>query len=160
MRHRRDSQPTHQQSSYTFAGSVPSSSSSAEEDSEEHASVNSKSFMPLGMLALRPVNTKLSGAGPESVLGRALRETTFALDRAMLDARPRLGRLSDTQIKDLFVPECFSRPGPTHEAKHALNSNLTRRLRETVRVASKDKSEFHLLNLQGVLFPGNKTQLR
>lgn len=116
--------------------------------------------MPLGMLALRPANTRLSGAGPESLLGRALREATHALDRAMLDARPRLGRVSDAQIKELFVPECFAQSGPVHEAKHALNANLTRRLRETVRVASKDKSEFHLMNLQGVLFPGNKTQLR
>lgn len=127
--------------------------------------VNSKSFMPLGMLALRPANARMTG-GPDTLLARAMRETAQALDKAMLESRPRLGRLTDSQLKDLFVPECLASKGATgakfldSELRANVSGALTRQLRESARQISSDKAEFHLLNLQGVLFPGNKTQLR
>ncbi|XP_016836888.1 uncharacterized protein LOC100123912 isoform X4 [Nasonia vitripennis] len=124
--------------------------------------VNSKSFMPLGMLALRPANARMTG-GPDTLLARAMRETAQALDKAMLESRPRLGRLTDGQLRDSFVPECLPSKAANFlesELRANVSSALTRQLRESARQISSDKAEFHLLNLQGLLFPGNKTQLR
>ncbi|XP_011499765.1 PREDICTED: uncharacterized protein LOC105363713 [Ceratosolen solmsi marchali] len=126
--------------------------------------VNSKSFMPLGMLALRPVNGRVGG-GPDTILARMIREAAQALDRTMLESRPRLGRISEAQLKEVFVPECLGEPPrPRHpgvaEVRANLSYSLTAKLRESAKQISRDKAEFHLLNLQGILFPGNKTQLR
>lgn len=118
--------------------------------------------MPLGMLALRPANARVTG-GPDTVLARTLRETAQAFDRAMVDSRPRLGRLNEAQLKELFVPECLSASAAINaesETRANVTRTIARRLRDAARSISRDKAEFHLLNLQGVLFPGNKTQLR
>lgn len=141
--------------------------SSLEDEEDPRAydkNVNSKSFMPLGMLALRPANARVSG-GPDSILARMMRETAQAMDRAILESRPRLGRISEAQLKEIFVSECLGeQPWPRHssgaELRANLSSSLTAKLRESAKQISKDKAEFHLLNLQGILFPGNKTQLR
>uniref|UniRef100_A0ABD2WB54 Receptor ligand binding region domain-containing protein n=1 Tax=Trichogramma kaykai TaxID=54128 RepID=A0ABD2WB54_9HYME len=125
--------------------------------------VNSKSFMPLGMLALRPANARLGLGSADSSLGRALRESLAGLDRGLFEARGQLNRLGETQLRELFVPDCLNeRVGErrVHEAKHNVSASLTRRLREAAAQVSAERSEFHLLNLQGVLFPGNKTQLK
>ena len=115
------------------------------------------------MLALRPANARLTG-GPDTMLARAMRETAQSLDRAMLESRPRLQQQPQLQ-KDLFVPECLSEGAARarfldSEPRANVSAALTRRLRDSARQISRDKAEFHLLNLQGVLFPGNKTQLR
>lgn len=132
-----------------------------------HSRVNSKSFMPLGMLALRAANARTS-AGPETLLGRGLREAAQAIDRAMLETRSRYSRFPDAQLKDLFVPHCLlERTKPAvaqqwldNEVRANVSRALSARLREHSSRVSQDKAEFHLLNLQGLLLPGNKTQLR
>ncbi|XP_023248542.1 uncharacterized protein LOC106638190 [Copidosoma floridanum] len=135
---------------------------SVEEDDEGYdRGVNSKSFMPLGMLALRPANPRLTGK--DGLLERGLREAAQAVDRAMVETRPRHARLAEPQLRELFVPECLAarRTGFLgNEVRPNVSAAITRRLRENARRVSRDAAEFHLLNLQAVLYPGNKTQLR
>jgi hypothetical protein len=139
-----------------------------EEDEEEprayDKNLNSKSFMPLGMLALRPANARVSG-GADTILARMMREAAQAVDKAILESRPRLGRVGEPQLKEIFVSECLGElPRSRHpggaELRANLSSSLAAKLRESAKQISRDKAEFHLLNLQGILFPGNKTQLR
>ncbi|XP_078043085.1 uncharacterized protein LOC144473254 isoform X1 [Augochlora pura] len=123
--------------------------------------LNSKVFMPVGMLALRPSNIKLMGS--DTILSRMMRETSQALDETFFEMKSRLSTLRESQLNDNFVPECF--PGSrakflNSEIRRNVSKTLTRKLRMFVGQMSKDKSKFHLLNLQAIRFPGNKTQLR
>ncbi|XP_066598588.1 uncharacterized protein [Prorops nasuta] len=123
--------------------------------------INSKSFMPVGMLALRPAGIKVDNA--DVILTRMLRETSKAIDETFLEVKPMLNRLRESQVKEYFIPECFP---PTNakflknEARENVSRILTKKLRASMKQLSQDKTEFHLLNLQAVKFPGNKTQLR
>lgn len=136
-----------------------------DEDEEEmklaDRTVNSKNFMPVGMLALRPTSTKL--AGGDTIMSKAVRELSLVLDDTIAEARPRLARFRDSQIKEYFVPECYASITArflTNEARENVSKTVTKKLRRSMRQISKDRAEFHLLNLQGIVFPGNKTQLR
>ena len=137
------------------------------EDEEEVAKLpsdrelNSKSFMPIGMLALRPSGIKIMGG--DTILTRMLRETSQALDETFLETKTRLGRMREAQIKEHFVPECYSDRNTKFmksDARENVSAILTNKLRKSMGQISKDKAEFQLLNLQAVRFPGNKTQLR
>ncbi|XP_011866349.1 PREDICTED: uncharacterized protein LOC105561191 [Vollenhovia emeryi] len=122
---------------------------------------NSKSFMPIGMLALRPSGIRIMDG--DTILTRMLRETSQALDETFLETKTRLSRLRDLQIKEHFVPECYTDHNAkfmTSEARENVSATLTSKLRKSMGQISKDKAEFQLLNLQAVRFPGNKTQLR
>ncbi|KAK0176029.1 hypothetical protein PV328_000208 [Microctonus aethiopoides] len=122
---------------------------------------NSKTFMPVGMLALRPSSIKISGG--DAILSRMLRETSQALDNTFLEYKSSLNRLREAQIKDHFIPSCFFTSGKNttmFEIRKNMSRSLTIKLRESMRQISHDKAEFQLLNLQAVQFPGNKTQLR
>ncbi|KAJ8688111.1 hypothetical protein QAD02_023906 [Eretmocerus hayati] len=155
------------------ARSVPISNLDEDEEGVRYGSyppnLNSKSFMPLGMLALRAAPWR----SPEPSLGKILRETARALERAMLDTRHQRARMSESQLRDAFTADCFvgsfkgasgggfRLAGPTDsDPRSNLSRAFTSRMRESARTLSKDRSEFQLLNLQGVLFPGNKTLLR
>lgn len=122
--------------------------------------LNSKSFMPIGMLALRPSGIKIMGG--DTILTRMLRETSQALDETFLETKTRLSRMRDLQIREHFVPECFPDNAKfmTSDARENVSATLTSKLRKSMGQISKDKAEFQLLNLQAVRFPGNKTQLR
>nr|QNL15098.1 ionotropic receptor 1 [Aulacocentrum confusum] len=123
--------------------------------------LNSKTFMPVGMLALRPSSMKISGG--DAILSRMLRETSQALDNTFLEYKSAINRLREAQIKDYFIPTCFFSSDKNHpmlEIKTNISRTLTMKLRESMRQISHDKAEFQLLNLQAVQFPGNKTQLR
>lgn len=123
--------------------------------------LNSKSFMPIGMLALRPSGIRIMDG--DTILTRILRETSQALDETFLEAKTRLSRLRDLQIREHFVPECFPDRNAkfmTSDARENVSAILTSKLRKSMGQISKDKAEFQLLNLQAVRFPGNKTQLR
>ncbi|XP_025162412.1 uncharacterized protein LOC105189093 [Harpegnathos saltator] len=123
--------------------------------------LNSKSFMPVGMLALRPSGIKIMGG--DTILSRMLRETSQALDETFLETKGRISRLRETQLKEYFVPECFPERNAKFlmsDARQNVSTTLTKKLRKSMRQISKDKAEFQLLNLQAVRFPGNKTQLR
>lgn len=123
--------------------------------------LNSKNFMPVGMLALRPSGIKIMGG--DTILSRMLRETSQALDETFQETKQRLGRMREPQLKEHFVPECFPDRNAkfmTSDARENVSAILTSKLRRSVRQISKDKAEFQLLNLQAVRFPGNKTQLR
>jgi len=135
-----------------------------EEDVVRFASdkeLNSKSFMPIGMLALRPSGIKIMDG--DTILTRILRETSQALDETFLETKTRLSRMRDLQIREHFVPECFPEHNAkfmTSDARENVSAILTSKLRKSMGQISKDKGEFQLLNLQAVRFPGNKTQLR
>nr|XP_031846481.1 uncharacterized protein LOC116433018 isoform X1 [Nomia melanderi] len=123
--------------------------------------LNSKDFMPIGMLALRPSNIKLMGS--DTLLSRMIRETSQALDETFSEMKSKLSPLGESQLNDNFIPECF--PGSrakflNSEIRRNVSKILTRKLRISVGQISKDKAKFHLLNLQAIRFPGNKTQLR
>lgn len=123
--------------------------------------LNSKTFMPVGMLALRPSSLKISGG--DTILTRMLRETSQALDNTFNELKSSLSRLRETQLKEHFVPTCFAEFNAKvsiNEVKDNVSRTLTKKLRESMRQISRDKAEFQLLNLQAVQFPGNKTQLR
>lgn len=124
--------------------------------------LNSKSFMPIGMLALRPSGIKIMDG--DTILTRILRETSQALDETFLETKTRLSRMRDLQIREHFVPECFPDHDDakfmTSDARENVSAILTSKLRKSMGQISKDKAEFQLLNLQAVRFPGNKTQLR
>lgn len=123
--------------------------------------LNSKSFMPIGMLALRPSGIKIMDG--DTILTRMLRETSQALDETFLETKTILSRLRDLQIREHFVPECFPDRNAkfmTSDARENVSAILTSKLRKSMGQISKDKAEFQLLNLQAVRFPGNKTQLR
>lgn len=123
--------------------------------------LNSKSFMPVGMLALRPSGIKIMSG--DTILSRMLRETSQALDETFLETKVRLSRLREPQLKEHFIPECFpdrSAKFLTSEVRQNISATLTKKLRKSMGQISKDKAEFQLLNLQAIRFPGNKTQLR
>ncbi|KAG7212509.1 hypothetical protein KM043_012819 [Ampulex compressa] len=123
--------------------------------------LNSKSFMPVGMLALRPSGIKIMGG--DTILSRMLRETSQALDETLTDVKPRINRLRESQLKDHFIPECFPDRNSkflVSEVRENVSKTLTNKLRKFMGQISKDKAEFQLLNLQAVRYPGNKTQLR
>lgn len=123
--------------------------------------LNSKSFMPVGMLALRPSGIKIMGG--DTILSRILREMSQALDETFLETKARLSRLREPQLKEHFIPECFPERNArflTSEVRGNVSITLTRKLRRSMGQVSKDKAEFQLLNLQAIRFPGNKTQLR
>ncbi|XP_076758072.1 uncharacterized protein LOC143427655 isoform X1 [Xylocopa sonorina] len=123
--------------------------------------LNSKDFMPVGMLALRPSGIKLMGS--DTILSRMIRETSQALDETFLEVKPRLNRLGEAQIEENFVPECFPKSNAKFlesKMRHNVSKTLTQKLRNSVNLLSKDKAKFQLLNLQAIRFPGNKTQLR
>ncbi|XP_017880091.1 uncharacterized protein LOC108624962 isoform X2 [Ceratina calcarata] len=122
--------------------------------------LNSKDFMPVGMLALRPSGIKLMGS--DTILSRMIRETSQALDETFIEVKPRISRLGETQM-DIFVPECFPRNTAkflVNKMRHNVSKTLTQKLRSSMSQLSRDKAKFHLLNLQAIRFPGNKTQLR
>lgn len=132
-----------------------------EEARPNDKALNSKTFMPVGMLALRPSSLKISGG--DAILSRMLRETSQALDNTFLEYKSSLNRLRETQIKDYFIPTCFFTSDKNilmPEIRANISRSLTMKLRESMRQISHDKAEFQLLNLQAVQFPGNKTQLR
>ncbi|GAB1859040.1 Glutamate [NMDA] receptor subunit 3A [Camponotus japonicus] len=123
--------------------------------------LNSKNFMPVGMLALRPSGIKIMGG--DTILSRMLRETSQALDETFQETKQRLSRMREPQLREHFVPECFPDRNAkfmTSDARENVSAILTSKLRRSMRQISKDKAEFQLLNLQAVRFPGNKTQLR
>lgn len=123
--------------------------------------LNSKDFMPVGMLVLRPSGIKLMGS--DTILSRMIRETSQALDETFIEVKPRLNRLNEAQMEENFIPECFSKNNAkflTSKMRHTVSKTLTQKLRNSVSQLSKDKAKFHLLNLQAIRFPGNKTQLR
>lgn len=123
--------------------------------------LNSKSFMPVGMLALRPSGIKIMGG--DTVLSRIMRETSQALDEAFLETKTRLSRMRELQLKEHFMPNCFPERKDkfmTSDVRQNVSATLTRKLRRSMGQISKDKAEFQLLNLQAIRFPGNKTQLR
>lgn len=123
--------------------------------------LNSKNFMPVGMLALRPSGIKIMGG--DTILSRILRETSQALDETFQEAKQRLSRMREPQLREHFVPECFPDRNAkfmTSDARENVSAILTSKLKKSMRQISKDKAEFQLLNLQAVRFPGNKTQLR
>ncbi|KAH0947477.1 hypothetical protein HN011_012204 [Eciton burchellii] len=123
--------------------------------------LNSKSFMPIGMLALRPSGIKIMGG--DTILSRMLRETSQALDETFLETKVRLSRLREPQLREHFIPECFPNRNAkfmTSDIRGNISMTLMKKLRRSVRQISKDKAEFQLLNLQAIRFPGNKTQLR
>ncbi|XP_050596936.1 uncharacterized protein LOC126925434 isoform X3 [Bombus affinis] len=123
--------------------------------------LNSKDFMPVGMLALRPSGIKLMGS--DTILSRMIRETSQALDETFLEVKPRLNRLGEAQLEENFVPECFPKSNAKFlmsKMRHNVSKTLTQKLRNSVSQLSKDKAKFQLLNLQAIRFPGNKTQLR
>lgn len=123
--------------------------------------LNSKNFMPVGMLALRPSGIKIMGS--DTILSRMLRETSQALDETFQETKQRLGRMREPQLREHFVPECFPDRNArfmTSDARENVSAILTSKLRKSMKQISKDKAEFQLLNLQAVRFPGNKTQLR
>ncbi|XP_043285418.1 uncharacterized protein [Venturia canescens] len=124
-------------------------------------SMNSKTFMPVGMLALRPSSLKISGG--DTILTRMLRATSQALDNTFHELKTPLNGLREPQLKEQFVPNCFPEANaklPFNEIKNNVSRTLTNKLRDSMRQLSRDKAEFQLLNLQAVQFPGNKTQLR
>ncbi|XP_011310034.1 uncharacterized protein [Fopius arisanus] len=120
-------------------------------------SLNSKTFMPVGMLALRPASIKMSGN--DAILARMLRETSQALDSTFINMAST-SKFREAQVKELFVPTCFEDRAKGVDIKKNVSRTLTRRLRESMAQLSHDKAEFQLLNLQAIQFPGNKTQLR
>ncbi|XP_071580673.1 uncharacterized protein [Temnothorax nylanderi] len=123
--------------------------------------LNSKSFMPIGMLALRPAGIRIMDG--DTILSRILRETSQALDETFLETKTMLSRMRDLQLREHFVPECFPERNAkfmTSDARENVSATLTSKLRKSMGQISKDKAEFQLLNLQAVRFPGNKTQLR
>ncbi|XP_047343769.1 uncharacterized protein LOC124946711 isoform X1 [Vespa velutina] len=123
--------------------------------------LNSKSFMPVGMLALRPSSIRIMNG--DTILSRILRETSQALDETLSDTKPKMNRLRESQLKEHFIPECFPQPNAkflTNEVRENFSRILTHKLRKSMGQISKDKAEFQLLNLQAVRYPGNKTQLR
>lgn len=132
-----------------------------EEDVRLDRELNSKSFMPVGMLALRPSGIKIMGG--DTILSRMLRETSQALDETFLESRVRLSRLREPPLREHFVPECFPNRNAkfmTSDVRGNISAILTKKLRRSMNQISKDKAEFQLLNLQAIRFPGNKTQLR
>lgn len=122
---------------------------------------NSKDFMPIGMLALRPSGIKLMDS--DTILSRLIRETSQALNKTFLEMKPKLNPLGELQLEQNFVSECL--PGSkarflASELRSNVSKLLTQKLRKSVSQISKDKAKFLLLNLQAIRFPGNKTQLR
>lgn len=133
----------------------------SERDRRVEKTANPRNFMPAGMLALRPASIKI--AGTDAVLGRVVKDMSQALDDSISEARSRLGRLRDAQIKEYFVPECYGSVSAkffANEPRENVSQTIARKMRRSMRQISKEKAEFHLLNLQGIAFPGNKTQLR
>ncbi|XP_043258883.1 uncharacterized protein LOC122401043 isoform X2 [Colletes gigas] len=123
--------------------------------------LNSKDFMPVGMLALRPSGLKLMGS--DTILSRMIRETSQALDETFVEVKAKLNRLGESQLEENFIPECFPERRTkflTSEMRSNVSKILTQKLRNSVGQISKDKAKFQLLNLQAIRFPGNKTQLR
>nr|XP_012150507.1 PREDICTED: uncharacterized protein LOC100880472 isoform X3 [Megachile rotundata]XP_012150509.1 PREDICTED: uncharacterized protein LOC100880472 isoform X4 [Megachile rotundata] len=123
--------------------------------------LNSKDFMPVGMLALRPSGIKLMGS--DTILSRVIRETSQALDETFLEVEPKLNYMGESHLDDNFVPECLPKRNfkfLNSEIRNNVSKILTQKLRKAVSQVSKDKAKFHLLNLQAIRFPGNKTQLR
>lgn len=126
----------------------------------------SKIPMPVGMLVLRSTNMKISSG--DTTVARMLREASEALDETIFESRPRLARLRDAQLKEYFNPSCFARTDAkflSNEARENVSHLLTSKLRKSMRQISRDKSEFHLLNLQPAIAPGgsttsNKSQLK
>ncbi|KZC09190.1 Glutamate [NMDA] receptor subunit 3A, partial [Dufourea novaeangliae] len=124
--------------------------------------LNSKDFMPVGMLALRPSGIKLMD-GDTTILSRMIRETSQALDETFLEVKSKLSRLRDLQLEDNFVPDCLPDSRAkflNSEVRRNVSKTLTQKLRRSMGQLSKDKAKFQLLNLQAVRFSGNKTQLR
>ena len=161
---KRRENPSSSISRSSFVGATPE-----DEDMEEmrgyDRTLNSKSFMPLGMLALRPANIRFGGQ--DNMLTRSMRECLAAVDQAMFESRGKFGRLTESQMRDVFVPECLKdnesaggNKAMLSEIKHNVSASLAKRLNEAARYVFGERAEFHLLNLQGVLFPGNKTQLK
>ncbi|XP_076684460.1 uncharacterized protein LOC143377266 isoform X2 [Andrena cerasifolii] len=123
--------------------------------------LNSKDFMPVGMLALRPSGVKLIGS--DTILSRVIRETSQALDETLLEIKTKVNRLGELQLEENFTPECLPERKSkflASEIRGNVSKILTQKLRKSVGQISKDKAKFHLLNLQAIRFPGNKTQLR
>ncbi|XP_046424258.1 uncharacterized protein LOC124181596 isoform X1 [Neodiprion fabricii] len=132
-----------------------------EDTKADDKELNSKMVMPIGMLVLRSGSMKINSG--DITLTRMLRDTSEALDQTIFETRPKLARLRDAQWKDYFVPSCFARPDAkflSNEERENVSQLLTSRLRKFTRQLSRDKSEFHLLNLQPITVPGNKTQLK
>lgn len=123
--------------------------------------LNSKNFMPVGMLALRPSGIKIMGG--DTILSRMLRETSQALDATFVELKSRLSRMRELQLREHFIPECFpdrKAKFMTSDVRQNVSATLTSKLRGFMKQLSRDKAEFQLLNLQAIRFPGNKTQLR
>lgn len=132
-----------------------------EEISIDDREFNTRMPMPIGMLALRSSSMKITSG--DMVLSRMLRDASEALDQTIFETRPKLARLRDAQLKEYFIPSCFSHHGAkflTNEPRENVSELLTNKLRKSMRQISRYKSEFHLLNLQPVPAPGNKTQLK
>ncbi|XP_034185345.2 uncharacterized protein LOC117606677 isoform X1 [Osmia lignaria lignaria] len=123
--------------------------------------LNSKDFMPVGMLALRPSGIKLMGS--DTILSRMIRETSQALDETFVEVKSKVNYMSEAHLDDNFVPECFPERNfkfLNSEIRRNVSKILAQKLRKAVSQISKDKAKFHLLNLQAIRFSGNKTQLR
>ena len=150
-----------------------------EEDEEsgkamEKKKLNSKNFMPVGMLALTPSSMHLSSGDDlrsstrrlmngEDVLPSMLRATSQALEESIAELKPKLARFRDSQLNDYFIPECLPHSQAkfqNNEFRENMSRVLTGKLRKSMHEISKNKAEFQLLNLQGVAFAGNKTLLK
>ena len=136
--------------------------------------LNSKSFMPVGMLALTPSSIHLTSGDDvrsstrrlmsgEDILPSMLRATSQALEESIAELKPKLSRLRDPQLKDYFIPECLAHSQAkflANEFRENMSRVLTSKLRNSMKEISSNKAEFQLLNLQGVTFAGNKTLLK
>ncbi|XP_051161852.1 uncharacterized protein LOC127281913 isoform X2 [Leptopilina boulardi] len=136
--------------------------------------LNSKNFMPVGMLALTPSNLHLTSGDDsrastrrlmsgEDILPSMLRATSQALEESIAQLKPKLARIRDPQLKDYFIPECLAHSQAKftfNEYRENMSRILTAKLRNSMDEISKNKAEFQLLNLQGVTFAGNRTLLK
>lgn len=132
--------------------------------------LNSKSFMPVGMLALTPSSFHLTNGDDGRPSTRRLisgeemlRATSQALEESIAQIKPQLARLRDPQIKDYFIPECLAHSQAkflANEFRENMSRVLTNKLRKSMQEISSNKAEFQLLNLQGVSFAANKTLLK
>lgn len=137
--------------------------------------LNSKNFMPVGMLALTPSSVHLTSGGDdtrassrrlmngEDILPSMLRATSQALEESIAQLKPKLARVRDPQLKDYFIPECLVHSQAKftfNEFRENMSRILTAKLRDSMQEISRNKAEFQLLNLQGVTFAGNRTLLK
>ncbi|XP_043483125.1 uncharacterized protein LOC122511745 isoform X3 [Leptopilina heterotoma] len=145
-----------------------------ERDKTFDKKLNSKNFMPVGMLALTPSSLHLTSGDDtrgslrrlmsgEDILPSMLRATSQALEESIAQLKPKFSRVHDSQLKDYFIPKCLAQNQAKfifNEFRENMSRILTSKLRDSMEEISRNKAEFQLLNLQGVTFAGNRTLLK